>query len=88
MPINLKRFGYKQINDAKVNDIICYNCNKEDNQTCVGLNCNKCCEEQKDKSKYPNLNGPDYAFEKDFSDRIKHSKLFRKKNISPIKLIS
>ncbi len=88
MPINLKRFGYKQINDAKVNDIICYNCKKENDKTCIGLNCNKCCEEQKDKSKYPNLNGPDYAFEKDFSDRIKHTNIFRKKNISPIKLIS
>lgn len=88
MPINLKRFGYKQINDAKVNDIICYNCKKDDSQTCVGLNCNKCCEEQKDKTKYPNLNGPDYAFEKDFSDRIKHTNIFRKKNVSPIKLIS
>ena len=88
MPINLKRFGYKQINDAKVNDIICYNCKKDENKSCVGLNCNKCCEEQKDKSKYPNLNGPDYAFEKDFAERIEHSNLFRKKNISPIKLIS
>lgn len=88
MPINLKRFGYKQINDAKVDDIICYNCKKDESQTCVGLNCNKCCEEQKDKSKYPNLNGPDYAFEKDFSDRIKHTNIFRRKNISPIKLIS
>ena len=29
MPINLKRFGYKQINDNKVDDIICYNCKKE-----------------------------------------------------------
>ena len=57
MPINLKRFGYKQINDAKVDDIICYNCKKDESQTCGGLNCNKCCEEQKDKSKYPDLNG-------------------------------
>ena len=34
------------------------------------------------------LNGPDYAFEKDFSDRVKHTKTFKEKNISPIKLIS
>jgi hypothetical protein len=88
MPINLKRFGYKQINDAKVNDIICYNCNREENSDCVGLNCNKCCEDQKDKTKYPNLNGPDYAFENDFEERIKHTNEFKKKNISPIKLIS
>jgi hypothetical protein len=88
MPINLKRFGYKQINDAKVNDIICYNCKRDENQTCIGLNCNKCCEDQKNKSKYPNLDGPDYAFEKDFSERIKYNKIFRNKNVSPIKLIS
>ena len=88
MPINLKRFGYKQINDAKVDDIICYNCKKDSNKSCIGLNCNKCCEEQKDKKKYPNLNSPDYAFEKDYEERIKHSNIFKKKNISPIKLIS
>lgn len=88
MPVNLKRIGFKQINDAKVNDIICYNCNQKDNTSCIGLNCNKCCEEQKDKKKYPNLDSPDYAFEKDFSDRIKHTTIFKKKNISPIKLIS
>lgn len=87
MPINLKRFGYKQINDDAVKNIICYNCTEE-NDTCIGLNCNKCCEDQKDKKKYPNLNGPDYAFEKDFKERIKYSDLFKKKNISPIKLIS
>ena len=88
MPINLKRFGYKQINDAKVDDIICYNCKRDKNTSCIGLNCNKCCEDQKDKTKYPNLDGPDYAFEKDFSDRIKHTNIFKQKNISPIKLIS
>ena len=88
MPINLKRFGYKQINDSKINDIICYNCKKDNTKSCIGLNCNKCCEEQKDKTKYPNLDGPDYAFNKDFSERIKNSNIFKKKNISPIKLIS
>ena len=55
MPINLKRFGYKQINDSKINDIICYNCKKDNSKSCIGLNCNKCCEEQKDKTKYPNF---------------------------------
>ena len=88
MPINLKRFGYKQINDNKVDDIICYNCKKEPNSTCQGLNCNKCCEEQKDKSKYPTLISPDYAFEKDFNNRISNRNHFEKINVSPIKLIS
>lgn len=85
MPINLKRVGYKKYVIDKLSDIICYNC--KNNNNCVGLNCNKCCEEQKDISKYPNLEGPDYAFEKDYNDRIKHNKEFKKKNMSPIKLI-
>jgi hypothetical protein len=88
MPINLKRFGFKQINDNKINDIICYNCRKDSNNNCKGLNCNKCCEEQKDKTKYPNLISPDYAFEKDFKDRISQRKYFDNKNLAPIKLIS
>jgi hypothetical protein len=88
MPINLNRFGYKQINDNKLDDIICYNCKKESDSTCQGLNCNKCCEEQKDKLKYPTLISPDYAFEKDFNNRISNRSYFEKINVSPIKLIS
>ena len=72
MPLNLKRFGYKQINDGKLDSVICYNCKKEKDSECEGLNCNKCCEEQKDKSKYPNLSSPDYAFDRDFNERIKN----------------
>jgi len=88
MPLNLKRFGYKQINDDKLDSVICYNCKKEKDSVCEGLNCNKCCEEQKDKSKYPNLSSPDYAFDRDFNERIKNRQYFEKINISPIKLIS
>ena len=88
MPVNLKRFGFKQINDNKLDDIICYNCKRDKNSDCVGLNCNKCCEEQKDKTKYPTLNSPDYAFDFDFEERINNVNSFKKKNISPIKLIS
>ena len=88
MPLNLKRFGYKQINDGKLNDIICYNCKKDKDSTCQGLNCNKCCEEQKDKIKYPNLVSPDYSFEKDFNQRVMSRDHFEKKNMAPIKLIS
>jgi hypothetical protein len=88
MPLNLKRFGYKQINDGKLDSVICYNCKKEKDSECEGLNCNKCCEEQKDKSKYPDIISPDYAFDRDFNERIKNRKYFEKINISPIKLIS
>jgi hypothetical protein len=38
-------------------------------EKCVGLDCHKCCEDQKNKSLYPELNGPDYAFHDDFVRR-------------------
>ena len=46
-----------------------------------------CCEQQKDKKLYPYLNGPDYAFENDFEERINKSEFFEKNNISPVKII-
>ena len=83
MPVNVKPVGFKQyLSDTKP---ICYNCNKTD--SCVGIECNKCCEDQKDKQKYPNLNGPDYMFSNDFNQRIKFSKKFTEKDLSPIKLL-
>ena len=36
------------------------------NVNCVGIDCNLCCEEQKDKTLYPNLLSPDYAFGQDY----------------------
>ena len=39
--------------------------NTEDLSECVGIDCHKCCEDQKNKSLYPNLKSPDYAFEND-----------------------
>jgi hypothetical protein len=89
MPVNLKTFGYKQINDNKLDQIICYNCKKVGSKKdCTGLDCNKCCEDQKNKKLYPNLISPDYAFPKDFHERIKNKHSFKGKNMSPVKLIS
>ena len=45
-------------------------------------------EEQKDSEKYPNLNGPDYAYSNDFNERIKYSNYFENNNLTPIKLIA
>ena len=84
MPVNVKPVGFKQyLPDTKP---MCYNCKKTNN--CIGIECNKCCDEQKDKEKYPDLNGPDYVFSNDFNQRIKYSKAFTDKNLSPIKLIT
>ena len=45
-----------------------------------------CCDDQK-TDKYPNLNGPDYAFPNDFNERIKYSQHFKNNKLLPIKLI-
>ena len=83
MPVNINLLGYKEYLDS--NKAICYNCKKEN---CNGIECNMCCEDQKDSEKYPNLNGPDYAYPNDFNERIKHSKYFENNNLTPIKLIA
>ena len=84
MPVNVTNLAFKQyVPDSKP---LCYNCEK--NEKCEGIDCNKCCEDQKDKDKYPMLNGPDYIFPNDFNQRIKHSKSFLEKNMSPIKLLT
>ncbi len=83
MPVNINLLGYKEYLDS--NKAVCYNCKKQD---CTGIECNMCCDDQKDSEKYPNLNGPDYAYPNDFNERIKHSKYFENNNLTPIKLIA
>ena len=85
MPVNVSLFGYREYSSNA--DAICYNCEKDKKPGCKGIECNMCCEDQTDKSLYPQLNGPDYAFENDFQDRINKSDIFRENNISPIKII-
>ena len=84
MPTNVKLVGYKEFIDG--NKPICYNCKKTDG--CKGMECNMCCEEQKDSKLYPNLNSPDYAYFNDYNHRMKYMKEFEKKNMSPISLIA
>ena len=83
MPVNINLLGYKEYLDS--NKALCYNCKKDN---CSGIECNMCCEEQKDSEKYPNLNGPDYAYSNDFNERIKYSNYFENNNLTPIKLIA
>ena len=59
MPININKRTYKTYTE----DPICYNC--KTNNYCKGINCNMCCDDQKDRNKYPNLKSPDYIFSKD-----------------------
>ena len=83
MPVNVKLFGYKEFSDTA--DAVCYNCKKT--PECKGIECNMCCEEQKDKKLYPYLSEFNYAFENDFEERINKSDYFKKNNISPVKII-
>lgn len=53
---------------------LCYNC-KSVNKSGKWLSMTKldtCCEEQKDRKKYPYLKGPDYAFRNDFNERLNY----------------
>jgi hypothetical protein len=84
MPTNVKLIGYKEYIDG--NKPICYNCKKTDE--CSGMDCNMCCEEQKDSKLYPNLDGPDYAYPNDYNERMKYMRDFESKNMAPISLIA
>jgi hypothetical protein len=64
MPVGVKQMSYRKFDpDTKP---FCYGCKDEQNAIC--------CEEQKDKEKYPNLKSPDYAFPLDQYARLMQSK--------------
>ena len=85
MPAGIERLGYKEYSENKASQAICYNCEKD--SVCKGFDCNKCCDQQNDKSLYPNLKSPDYAFHQDYFERTKYLNLFEKNKLSPVKLI-
>ena len=64
LPVNLDIIGFRYYNNNQ--KPFCYNC---DIDNCKGEKCYTCCEEQKDRSKYPNLKSPDYMFLNDYSER-------------------
>lgn len=67
MPINAKRVGYRFVSVDPVHRPWCYNCRigADGNPGTIG----PCCEEQRNKQLYPNLVGPDYAFQGDQLER-------------------
>lgn len=67
-PINVKNISYHIFSESK--KPLCYNCNN--NTWNVDTELNDCCEEQKNKEKYPFLEGPDYAFKNDLIKRFNH----------------
>ena len=68
LPLNMVSIGYHYFYPEKEFEPLCYNCNSD--EWMPSTNLNKCCEEQKNKNKYPFLKGnPDYAFKHDFQER-------------------
>ena len=63
LPINMERIGYKYFKNNPNNKSLCYNC-KSDKFT-SNTTLNTCCDNQFDKTKYPFLKSPDYAFKGD-----------------------
>ena len=64
MPLNIQRMGYKQY--SKKNKPYCHNCDIKD---CLGDDCYTCCDQQKNRKKFPKLKSPDYMFQNDYSQR-------------------
>lgn len=51
-------------------------------EKCKGLDCHKCCEDQKNNNLYSELNGPDYAFYDDFVTRSQNKTELKNLKIS------
>lgn len=75
MPVNVKPIGYHYYSKEDGNEPLCYNCDATKWNTVTSLG--KCCEEQKDRNKYPYLKSPDYAFQNDIEYRVNEN---RKRN--------
>ena len=83
MPINVELLGYKQFSNQE--KALCYNCKRK--KGCKGLECNMCCEEQKNKKLYPNLKSPDYVFSKDVKERLEHKDILKENKLNPISIL-
>lgn len=68
LPIGIKRLGYHHYFTNKNSKPLCYNCKSKSWKATTILD--NCCDKQKDKSLYPFLDGPDYAFKNDVFDRV------------------
>lgn len=74
LPKNVLPIGYHYYEKhSKTTEPLCYNCEPNDIWKPI-TKLGKCCSQQFDKNKYPNLNGPDYAYPNDSTDRWNHNK--------------
>ena len=68
LPLDVTRVGYRYyLKDKKP---YCYNCKTKSWKPITNLD--TCCEEQNDKTKYPFLNSPDFAFNNDIVTRLNY----------------
>lgn len=63
LPLNMKPLGYHYYIDEKATKPLCYNCKSK--KWLPNTQVDFCCDEQKDRKKYPFLKSPDYAFKND-----------------------
>lgn len=68
LPIGIKPLGYHHYFSTPDSKPLCYNCKSKSWKATTTLD--HCCDKQKDKSIYPFLDGPDYAFKDDIFDRV------------------
>jgi len=75
LPVNMQNLGHHFFIPETQYKPMCYNCDstKWEHKTNLGF----CCDEQKDRKKYPFLNSPDYAFE---GDRLQRYNYYIKNN--------
>ncbi len=79
LPLGMQQLGYHYhvpYDKYPKYQPLCYNCksvNKSDKAKPM-TKLDTCCEEQKDRNKYPHLKSPDYAFLNDITSRINYFK--------------
>jgi len=70
LPVNMKPLGFRYFSPSNFFRPLCYNCNSKEWNISTDLG--QCCDEQNDKTKYPYLKGPDYAYPNDYQERYNH----------------
>ena len=75
LPLNMENLGYHYYINEQIVRPLCYNCNTK--TWLPNTKPDFCCQEQKDKKKYPHLDGPDYAFK---NDTLARTNAYKQKN--------
>jgi len=78
-PVGMKRIGFRYYSNQPENLPLCYNCKTN---TIGKGTLGNCCNEQRDKTVYPMLTSPDYAFPDDRELRTKYSDIFESVGLS------